>query len=152
MSKKYLVELTTEERKDLQKIVTTGKAAAKKIKHANIFLKADSGKHGPAWTDERIAEAFGVNVRTIERMRKRLAEHGLEDALQHVRDPNGSRRRLDGDAEAKLTTIACSKPPDGRKRWTVRLLADKLVELEIVDSIGRETVRMTLKKTRLSLG
>ena len=152
MPKKYVVELTAEEREFLEGIVSKGKAAARKIKHANIFLKADSGEHGPAWKDERIAEAFDVNVRTVERMRKRLVEHGLDDALVRVKSSTGPRRKLDGEGEAKLCAIACSKPPEGRVRWTVRLLADKLVELEVVDSIGRETVRTTLKKMRLNPG
>jgi len=152
MRKKYVVELTGEEREFLEGIVNKGKAAARKIKHANVFLKADSGKHGPAWTDARIAEAFDVNVRTVERMRKRLVEHGLDDALVRVKGPCGPRRKLDGEGEAMLCAIACAKPPEGRVRWSVRLLADRLVELEVVESIGRETVRTTLKKMKLNPG
>ncbi len=152
MAKKWIVELAAEERKDLEDIVKKGKSSAKKIRHANIYLKADSGEHGPGWTDKRISEAFGVTVRTIENMRKRLVEHGLEDALMRVKPANGPRRKLDGDAEAKLIAISCSEPPEGRTRWTISLLADKMVELEYVECIGRETVRTTLKKMKLSLG
>lgn len=151
MPKKYIVELDAEEIEYLQSIVSKGKAAARKILHGQILLKADSGAHGPGWTDSRIAEALGVNVRTVERVRQRLVEHGLEDALQRLRDAHGPRK-LDGDAEARLIAVACSEPPGGRARWTIRLLSDKMVELEVVESISRETVRKTLKKTRLNLG
>ena len=153
MEKKYVVELTAKERRQLEAIVMKGKTLARKIQHARILLKADEGRGGPAWTDERIAQSFDVSVRTVERIRQRLAENGLEDALvrrQPKQPPRG--RKLDGKAEAQLIALACSKPPQGRKRWTIRLLADKLVELEIVESLGRETVRQTLKKTNLSLG
>lgn len=152
-AKKYIVELSDKERCYLQRIIKTGKAAARKIQHAHILLAADSGPKGPAWIDKKIAQAFSVGHATVERIRKRLVEHGLEDALTRRRSPSGPRRRkLDGDAEARLTALACSKAPEGKSRWTVRLLTDKLVELQIVDSIGRETVRTTLKKTNLNPG
>lgn len=152
-AKKYIVELSDKEKSYLQRIIKTGKAAARKIQHAQILLKADSGPHGPAWIDKKIARAFSVRPRTVERIRKRLVEHGLEDALTRRRSPSGPRRRkLDGDAEARLIALTCSKPPKGQSRWTLQLLADKLVELRIVDSIGRETVRKTLKKTNLNRG
>jgi len=154
MPKKYVVELSAEERANLNAIVSKGRALARKRQHAQILLKADEGPSGPAWKDEKIAESIDVSVRTVERVRQRLVEHGLEDALTRRTTPHGSRtrRKLDGEAEARLTQIACSKPPAGRLRWSVRLLADRLVELEIVDTISRETVRRTLKKTRSSLG
>ena len=152
MPKKYIVELEAEERAYLQSIINKGKSAARKIQHAQILLKADSGVHGPGWTDQQIADAFCVGVRTVERIRHRLVENGLEDALTRRLDKYGSRRKLDGEGEAHLIALACSEPPPGRDRWTIRLLADKLVELSIVESIGREAVRTTLKKIRSSPG
>lgn len=152
MEKKYLVELSASERSELEKIVSHGKALARKIQHAQILLKADQGPWGPAWTDQQIAEGFGLNIRTIERVRERLVLHGLEDALVRRQSEQAPRCKLDGAAEAKLIALACTPAPEGRRRWTIRLLADKMVQLEIVDSLGRETVRQTLKKTKLSLG
>jgi len=153
MEKKYVVELTTEERQQLEGMVKKGKALARKIQHAQILLKADQGVLGPGWRDEQIAQAYGASVRTVERIRERLVEHGLETALTARRQQEQApRRKLDGAAEAKLVAIACTPAPEGRCRWTIRLLADKMVELRIVESLGRETVRQTLKKTRLSLG
>jgi hypothetical protein len=153
MGKKYVVELSLEERQELEGLVKKGKAAARKIQHAQVLLKADQGAHGPGWTDEEIAPARGVNVRTVERIRQRLVEHGLRDALEN-RTPRlqRPRRKLDGAAEAKLIAIARTPAPEGYRRWTIRLLADRMVELEVVESLGRETVRQTLKKTRSSLG
>ena len=152
MPKKYLVELSSGERSYLESLVSKGKGLARKIQHARILLKADSGPAGPAWTDERVAEAFEVNVRTVERIRRRLVEHGLDDALLRRQATHGPRRRLDGAGEARLCQLACGAPPEGRQRWTLRLLADRLVELRVVDRISHETVRMTLKKTNSSLG
>jgi transposase len=146
--KKYRVTLTAEERQGLQELIASGKAAAQKLAHARILLKADAAPDGPAWADERIAEAVEVSVVTVERVRRRFVEHGLEAAL--VRKPQDRPSRLpklDGRAEAHLVTLACSKPPEGRDGWTMQLLADKLVALRIVDSISDETVRRTLQKT-----
>lgn len=154
MAKKYVVELSAAERRQLQALVHKGQAAARKRLHAQILLKADQAAGGPGWIDQRIAEAFGLRVQTVERIRKRCVEHGLEDALVRRSNPHGPlmRKKLDGAAEARLCLIACSTPPDGRDRWTLRLLGDRLVELHVVDSIGRETVRKTLKKTSSSPG
>ena len=152
MPKKYLVELSAEERTYLEGIVGKGRVLARKRQQAQILLKADEGALGPAWPDERIAEAFGVNVRTVERVRQRLVERGLEDSLVRRLPEQAPRTKLDGAGEARLIALACSAAPRGRRRWTIRLLADKLVELQVVDSIGRETVRTTLKKTNSSLG
>lgn len=153
MQKRYVVELSDAEREELELLVRQGRSLARKIQHAQILLKADEGPRGPSWTDERIAETFGVGVRTVERIRLRLVEHGLEDALvRRQRRHPPKPRKLDGAAEARLIALACSKPPAGRKRWTLRLLADQLVRLEVVDSIGPETVRRALKKTGSSLG
>lgn len=152
MPKKYRVELSATERAYLEGIVAKGRVLARKRQHAQVLLKADEGRLGPAWTDERIAEAFEVNVRTVERVRQRLVERGVEDSLVRRLSEQPPRTKLDGAGEAKLIALACSAAPQGRRRWTIRLLADKLVELQVVDSIGRETVRTTLKKTHLSLG
>jgi transposase len=151
--KKYKVTLTAEERQQLHDLIAAGKAAAQKLTHARILLKADAAVGGPAWTDERMAEALEVSVATVERLRQRFVELGLEAALGRKKQDRPSReRKLDGRAEARLIALACSAPPEGRKEWTLRLLADRLVELEIVDTICHETVRRVLKKTRSSRG
>ena len=145
--KKYIVTLDAEERQALHDLISAGKAAALKLAHARILLKADAADGGPAWTDDRIAEAVEVGVATVERVRRRFVEQGPEAAPVRKRQDRPSRQRaLDGRAEAKLIALACSKPPDGRKAWTMRLLADKLVDLEIVPTISDETVRRSLKK------
>jgi len=151
--KKYLVTLTPDEREQLTALIAAGKAAAKKLAHARVLLKADSADGGPAWTDETIAEAVEVSVATVERVRQRFVEQGLEAALTRKPQDKPSRERaLDGRAEARLVALACSAPPDGRKRWTLKLLADRLVELEVVDAVCPETVRQTLQKTTSSRG
>ena len=152
MKKKYVVELTVEERQQLTDLARKGKASARKIQHAQILLKADQSTRGPGWTDQQIAESYGVSVLTVGRIRKRLVEHGLEDALVRRQQEQSARRKIDGAAEAKLIALACSAAPEGRTRWTIRLLADKMVELKILEAVVRETVRKTLKKTNLSLG
>jgi transposase len=150
MNKKYIVRLTDAERERLQALVTKGKAAAYKIKHANILLKGDAD--GPAWMDKQIAEAFGCHVHTVENVRKRCVLQGLDAALERKKQARPSReRKLDGEGEARLIALACSEPPEGRDRWTLQLLADELVRLEVVDSISAQTVRRTLKKTNFSL-
>ena len=151
--KKYKVTLTAEERQQLHDLIAAGKSAARKLIHARILLKADAADGGPAWTDAQIAEAVEVSVATVERARQRFIEQGLEAALARKKQDRPSReRKLDGRAEARLIAVACAAPPEGRKEWTLRLLADKLVELEIVDTISDETVRRVLKKTRSSRG
>jgi len=149
MAKKYVVRLEAEERERLRRLVSGGRVAAYKRRHAAILLKADQGPAGPAWTDVRIAEAFDVSVRSIESLRQRLVEEGLEACLMRKQPARPPReRKLDGEQEARLIAVSCSAPPEGRRRWTLRLLADRLVALEVVDSISHETVRQTLKKTR----
>jgi transposase len=151
--KKYKVTLTAEERQQLSELIATGKAAARKLAHARILLKADAADGGPAWVDALIAEAVEVSVATVERVRQRFVEQGLEAALGRKQPDRPSRPpKLDGRAEARLIALACSAPPEGRKQWTMQLLADKLVELEVVDGICDETVRRALKKTRSSRG
>ena len=150
--KKYVVTLTAEERQSLSHLITAGKAAAKKLAHARILLKADVADGGPAWPDDRIAEAVAVSRATVERVRQRFVEQGLEAALDRKRQQRPSRQpTLDGAAEARLIALACSAPPKGRAAWTLRLLADRLVELEVVESVSHETVRQALKKTSSSL-
>jgi transposase len=151
--KKYKVTLTAAERQQLHDLVSTDKAAAKKLAHARILLKADAADGGPAWPDERIADALDVSTATVVRVRQRFVEQGLEAALGRKKQDRPSRpRKLDGAAEARLIVLACSEPPEGRACWTMRLLADKLVELEVVDSVSDETVRRVLKKTNSSRG
>jgi len=145
---KYIVELTSAEQKELAQLVSKGKAAARKITHARILLQANESRDGPAWTDEQISEAFGIHTNTIHGIRRRFVEHGLQAALERKKQDRPSRKRVvDGDIEAHLIALRCGNPPEGRNQWTLRLLADKLVELEIVPSICHETVRQALKKT-----
>lgn len=151
--KKYVVELTSEERKQLEGLIKKGKVAGYKIRHAQMLLKADQGQEGPGWPDQQIADAFGAHQTTVESLRKRLVEQGLDAALQRKKQAGPSReRKLDGDGEARLIALACSEPPEGRNEWTLRLLADRLVELSVVESISHMTVSRTLKKTSSSPG
>jgi hypothetical protein len=151
--KKYKVTLTADERRLLHDLIAAGKTAAKKLTHARILLKADAAPLGPGWIDDRIAEAVEVNVATVERVRQRFVEQGLEAALVRKKQARPSRERtLDGDGEARLIALACSQPPQGRSAWTLQLLADQLIELHVVDSISGETVRQVLKKTHSSRG
>jgi transposase len=149
--KKYKVTLTADERQCLHALVSAGKGAALKLTRARILLKADAAPGGPAWTDVRIAEAIEVNRTTVEQVRQRFVEQGLDAALVRKKQARPSReRKLDGAGEARLIALACSEPPLGRAGWTLRLLADRLVELEVVETISTETVRQTLKKTSSS--
>jgi hypothetical protein len=141
--KRYLVDLTEAERADLRRLTTTGRVAASRVMHARILLKADEGL-----TDEEIADHCDAGVATIERVRKRFVLEGLAAALERKKQENPRALKLDGVAEAKLVQLACSAPPPGRRRWTLHLLADKLVELRVVDSISHETVRQRLGKKR----
>jgi transposase len=146
--KKYLVTLTPEERDQLARLTTAGKASARTLTRARILLKADQADGGPAWPDADIAEALDCGLRTVERVRQRFVERGLDDALTHKEQQTPRRQKVfDGAAEARLIALACSQPPDGRAGWTLRLLADRLVEREVVESVSRETVRRALKKT-----
>ena len=146
MAKIYVVRLTPAERRGLEAMVRKGRAAACRIRHANILIKADSD--GPAWTDTRIAEAFGCHLRTVENVRRRFVLEGIDAALNRKKQSRPSvARKLDGEKEAKLIAVACSTPPEGRRRWTLRLIAERMVELDIVDSISHETVRQAMKKT-----
>ena len=151
--KKYVVTLTAEERGQLQALIRAGKASALKLARARIVLKADQAKGGPNWPDERIAEALDVGLATVARVRQRFVEFGVVAALERRKQARPSRvRALDGRAEAKLIALACSAPPDGRPAWTLQLLADRLVELHVVDAVSDETIRRVLKKTSSSHG
>lgn len=146
MNKNYIVRLSPEEQQHLQSLVSTGKAAAYKIKHANILLKVDV--NADKWTDDEAATAFSCHRHTVANLRKRLVEQGLEAALERQPVQRGPRAQVcDGEAEAKLIALRCGKPPEGYARWTLRLLADSAVSLEIVPAISHETVRQVLKKT-----
>lgn len=144
--KKYIVELTGEERADLDALVKRGKSTASRIRRANILLKVDQGECGPGWTDSQIVDVFDCSIANVERLRKRWVELGTEQALEREkRKPRQSK--LDGDAEAVLIATACTDAPEGRSRWTVRLLAEKLVELGVVESCSHMTVQRAMKKT-----
>ena len=142
MNKKYVVDLTEQEREELHRIISTGKNSAQRIRWAHVLLKADAG-----WTDDKISEAFVVSTPTVQRIRQRFVEEGMDVALgAHSRKPRLYARRLDGEQEARLIALACSKAPGGHTRWTLRMLSEKMVELEYVESICHETVRQVLKK------
>jgi hypothetical protein len=146
MNKKYLVRLSDEERSTCQEVIKKLKGSSQKVRRAQILLKADAD--GPAWPDLKIAEAFNCRVQTIESLRKRLVIEGFELALEgKKRQEPPIPAKLDGEGEAKLIALRLGKPPAGYGRWTLQLLADELVALEVVDSISHETVRTTLKKT-----
>ena len=150
--KKYIVSLTAEEREELEQLSTTGKVAAYKMNHARILLKADTNQEGGGWTDEAISQALDISVATIERVRQRFVETNLETALSRQVQQQRKPRRLDGEQEAHLIAMTCGEAPEGRARWSLRLLADRMVELEDVESVCHETVRQTLKKTISSPG
>ena len=143
----HKVDLTSEERQTLETVIRKGAHSALKLRRAHILLKADS--HGPGWTDAKIAEAFGCHEKTVYNVRKRFAMGGRLSALERKPQNCPSHMpKLDGQGEARLIALCCSDPPEGFSQWTLHLLADKLVELEIVESISIETIRQTLKKTR----
>ncbi len=150
--KKHHIRLSPEERKKLELILAKGKASAHRQRHARILLLADANAAHGGWNDAQIAEATHTSVPTVERVRRMCVEHGLEHALERKDPDRVYERKLDGKAEAQLIALCCGDPPAGQARWTLRLLAGRLVELEIVDSISHETVRQTLKKTRSSRG
>jgi transposase len=147
---KFIVRLTGQERQELEKLAATGKRSAATITRARILLKADAD--GDGWPDDRIARALDTSAGTVARIRKKFVQQGLQAAVQRQRPTGRQYRKLDGTQEARLLALACSPPPQGQARWTMKLLADKLVELEVVESIDPATVCRTLKKTRSSRG
>ena len=150
-AKKYIVRLNTTERQTLSQLVKTGKIAASKRQRAQILLKADTGPEGPGLKDKEIAQSVEVSSRTVERTRQKLVEEGLEKALERKVHNRSRAPRLDGDQEAYLIALTCSKPPEGSKRWSLRLLAKTMVELSYVDTVSAETVRLVLKKRNQTL-
>ena len=152
MEKRYVVTLTDAERRSLRGLVSSGKGAARKLTHARILLKADVSQGGPSWTDAAISEAVDVGTATVERVRKRFVKEGLDAALVRRKPDRVYQRKLDGDGEAHLVALACSQAPEGRNRWTLELLADRMVVLGRVDSLSYQTVRRVLKKTNSSPG
>jgi len=152
MQKFYRVRLTEEERQELQALVSKGKAAARKLTRARVLLLADQAEGGLANSDPQIVAALGCGRATVERVRQQFVEEGLEATLNSKPTTRIYERRLDGKAEAHLVAIACGAPPEGRARWTLRLLADRMVALGYVESVSHEAVRQTLKKTSLSPG
>jgi transposase len=144
---KYVVRLTAADRRDLERMVRSGKHPARTLVHARILLKADAAEGSPGWDDAAIADAIGCGTRTVARVRTKYTRGGLGLAL-HRKKPTGRQyRKLDGKQEARLVALACSAPPTGKARWTLKMLADRLVELEVVEAVSDETVRRTLKKT-----
>ena len=152
MKKRYLVTLTSEERQELRSMVSVGKAAARKLVRSRILLLADQAEGGPAKSDPEITDALGCGRATVERVRKQFVEEGLEATLNRKPTIRTYENRLDGKAEAHLVAIVCGAPPEGRARWTLRLLADRMVGLGYIESVSHETVRLTLKKTNSSRG
>ncbi len=152
MAKTYRVALTDDERAGLLALVKKGRAAARKLTRARVLLKADEGPDGPAWTDEAIATALDVSAGTVERLRKRAVLEGALAATEARPSKALPRRKLDGRQEAQLLALSCSAPPEGREGWSLRLLAEQMVELEYVDVVSYETVRRVLKKTNSSRG
>jgi len=150
--KKYIVTLELEERQLLQQLIRKGKAAARKLTRARILLKAGSSAGQPGWTDEQIAQALDIHYSTVANVRRRFVEQGLEAALNRRPPTRQYERKLDGEAEAHLIALVCGEPPEGHERWTLRLLADHMVELGYVDAVSHETVRQALKKTNSSRG
>ncbi len=151
--KKHIIELSQQQRQALEDLISHGVERARKIMHAHVLLKTDSGPWGPGWSDQQIQEAFGVGEATIWRIRRRFVEHGLEDALSRRPQPERpEKRKINGEQEAHLIALTCSQAPGGHKRWTMRLLAEKMVALGYSEPISHKTVWMTLKKMNLSPG
>jgi transposase len=150
MNKKYIVRLTAKEREDLEILTTKGTTQAYRIKHANILLAVDGD--GPNWPDHQVAKAYKCHQNTVRNVRQRFVEQGLDVALERKKqDAPSCQRIIDGEAEARLITIACSTPPEGYAKWTMQMLADEMVALHVVDSVSSQTVWRTLKKTNLNL-
>ena len=151
--KKYIVDLSQQERQVLKRFISSGRRSAQLFTRARILLKADQSEEGHGWSDEKISQALDITVQTVERIRKQLVEEGFDAVLKRQEySQKVSRKRLDGDAEAHLIALSCGKPPKGRSDWSLRLLADRMVELGYVESVSYETVRKTLKKTKSSPG
>ncbi len=151
MKKRYVVKLTLAERKQLEGLVNKGKVAAHRRRHAQVLLLVDEGEHGPALFDKDAAERTGFTRRTVEQIRERCVTEGLENALERKKRSRNRSQKLDGEGEARLVSLACSDAPEGYARWSLHRLADRLVELDVVDSISHECVRQVLKKHHQTL-
>ena len=147
MKKKHIVKLTEEERTYLAEKISSGIESARSLRRAWVLLKVDQGEHGPAWTDEKISEAFEIAPASVYQIRRRYHHSGLKGTITRKKPDRIYERCLDGEAEAHLIALTCSDPPDGYGRWTLRLLRDEMVALEYVESVSHETIRTTLKKT-----
>ena len=152
MNQKYLINLTTEERQQLEQLLSAGDASTRTLKHAFILLKSDCSETGPNWAYTKICEAYDVAPLTVFNVRKRFVEQGLEAALNRKRPNRDYEHCLDGEAEAHLIAMVCGEPPEGHERWTLRLLQKRMVELTYAEAVSHETIRTTLKKMSLSLG
>jgi transposase len=148
--KKYVVRLTEDQQAHLRTLISRGTASARTLSRARILLKANQGEGGAAWSDVAISEALEMGLCTVARMRQRYVNEGLEAALTHKAPEREYRRKLDGEQEARLIALACSEPPTGREHWTLKMLAERLVALEVVDTVSHETVRQVLKQTNSS--
>lgn len=145
---KYSVKLNREQRNQLEEVVRKGEAPARKILHAQILLKSDKGEWGPRWADQQIQEVFGVGETQIKRVRKRFVENGLADALHRRKQPHRpEKQKVDGKQEAQIIALLCTERPAGKERWTLRAIAARSVEVEIVEAVSHETIRTVLKKT-----
>jgi transposase len=151
MAPRYKVTLTEEERQQLEALTRSGKTAASKFIHARALLLCDAGKHGSPWKVAEIAEALGITTRTVEHLKARFVEEGIESALIRKASTKPPKLTFDGAFDARLTALACSPAPAGRTRWTVRLLAEKVIELKIAPTVSTMSIHRALKKTRLSL-
>ena len=152
MNRKYVVQLDDKQRERLEKLISSGTAAARTITHARVLLKSDSSEGGPKWSYADICKALDVSEMAVTHVRRAFVQQGLDAALTRKKPDRIYERRLDGEAEAHLIALACAEPPDGRDHWALRLLAEKMVKLEYVDAVSHETVRQALKKTNLSRG
>ena len=152
MKHKYIVKLTETERSQLKEMISSGEASARQIRRAYILLKSDSSEEGPNWNYQEICDAYEVSSLTVYNVRKNYVEGSLKRAILRKKPNRVYERRLDGEGEARLIELACSAPPDGYESWSLRLLQDRLIHLEVVESISHETIRQTLKKTNSSLG
>jgi len=152
MNQKYIVKLTETERLQLKELISSGEASARQIRRAYILLKSDSSEGGPKWKYQTICEAYDVSQLTVYNVRKKYIESGLEGAILRKKPDRVYERRLDGEGEAHLIALVCGEPPDGYERWSLRLLKDRIISLEIVENISHETIRQTLKKTSSSPG
>lgn len=151
MATKHIVRLSDEQRRRLDKLTRTGRAHARTITYARALLMVDQAGEAPAWSDEKVADALSVSLRTVSRLRKQFLTEGLDAALRPRRETPGRPPKIDGLAEAHLVALACSPPPEGRATWSLRLLADEFVSLGVCEAVSYETVRLSLKKTHFGL-